>query len=106
MITTILLGVAGPVIAALTVAVVLLWDALDQRCRERDQARRERDIATCKAADLRVERDTAVAEVSRLLGNQEQTQPLPAWMEFLNPTAAHDRAVCDALEQQFQDGAS
>lgn len=105
MLTRIALGACAPVIAVLAVVVVVLWEAIDQRCHERDQARRERDVATRQAADLRAERDTAVREVNRLLTDQADTQPLPLWRDFLNPQAAHDQAVVDAMEQQFQDGA-
>jgi hypothetical protein len=105
-ITKVLLGVACPAAVALFVTAAILWDALDQRIRERNQARTERDLATCKAADLRVERDTAVRQVVRILGDQEKTQPLPHWSELLDASAAHDRAVTDLMEQQFRDGAS
>ncbi len=42
-------------------------------------------------------------KVDDLIGRP--TPSLPPWHEFLNPQAAHDQAVIDALEQQFQDGA-
>ncbi len=42
-------------------------------------------------------------KVDDLIGRP--TPVLPPWHEFLNPQAAHDQAVIDALEEQFQDGA-
>jgi hypothetical protein len=83
------------------------------------EAQDDRDVAVTALADSRTttrqheldlhrlgaERDTAVRELSRLLGGDpDATVRLPHWGEFLNPQAAHDRAVIDAMEQQFGEG--
>jgi hypothetical protein len=124
--------VCGCVAAVCALGWIITAAVAHERHLLLQQARTERDVATCKAADLRVERDTAVREVSRLLTPPRDDDPtvrLPHWHQFLNPQAAHGylsglvrgdagaptgaqendawiRAVLDAMEQQFQDGAS
>jgi hypothetical protein len=91
----------------------------DDRKFSLQEAQDDRDVAVTALADSRAatrqheldlrrlgeERDTAVRKVSRLLGGDpDATVRLPHWHQFLNPQAAHDRAVTDLMEQQFQDG--
>lgn len=43
-------------------------------------------------------------KVDDLIRRPADIQELPAWHTFLNPGAAHDQAVIDAMEQQFGEG--
>lgn len=95
--TILLLGFA---VIGLCITVACLWEVAEHRREERDDARDQLRSAghTIAIAELDAQHRAATADLD--------TQRLPAWQEFLNPLAAHDRAVTDAMEQQFQDGAS
>lgn len=43
-------------------------------------------------------------KIDQIIGRADITQDLPPWSEFLDTQAAHDRAVTDLLEQQFEEG--
>jgi hypothetical protein len=82
-----------------------------------DQAQDDRDVAVSELADSRAatrqheldlhrvaqERDAAVRALARTLGTDDDTVRLPKWADFLDPQAAHDKAVTDLMEQQFSD---
>lgn len=80
------------VIAALVAAVAHLW-------RER---RIEKDRAD--AWELNAGEWSNAYYLLRHRQADDDTVPLPAWQEFLDPHAAHDRAVVDAMERQFEEG--
>jgi hypothetical protein len=115
--TVVIFGVAAMLIITLGVAVLILVLARGDLIWQRDEARKERDVATCKLHDARAaraqadhdlsqiaqQRDTAIHAVNELLSGQDDTVRLPRWTEFLpaQPGLPADTVaeVLEALER-------